>query len=189
MKRFGGIQDAAKEIAFFTLSLAFAFALFMGAVIVQSEFLEGTRTQVPENIAISRSDFLDKSGDPQKKNGSITANEFWVDSIDWYATRFPPIKIHRATVGGNGGSQTVTVYCEKGYKLVSCGGAMTPEGLEEVGGTGCPNDNCGFIGVIPIDIGGNRSETRVAVGCKATVDTEDSMQTPTVDAYCMRANP
>jgi hypothetical protein len=117
----------------------------------------------------------------QQKAGELGANVFYLVSLGKFAHEAPKIKIKSATQSSG---RVAEVLCDEGYKVISCSGSRDANVID-----GCPEDQCGFVGVVPIDKTGKTSVSTapgdtMAVGCKAGARNTGGALV-TVYAYCM----
>ncbi len=147
--------------------------LFLGAAIISKAFQDpsGGQPSVPTNLI----DALDVGSTYQEKGGTIGASDFYVVNAGRWASEVLETKIEEVT-----GGATAIAYCRPGYQLVGCSGT----GIRDAA-SACPEDQCGYVGTVPVNGGGNPTTVNPA-GCKAGVDAGGYMRA-IVYAYCLES--
>ncbi len=140
-------------------------------------FAEATQAPPIDNIPIP----LNIGSAYQQKAGELGANVFYLVSLGRFAHEAPKIKVKNMTQLSG---RIAEVLCDPGYKLISCSG-----GRDQNVADSCPEDACGFVGVVPIDKTGRTSTSTdpgdaMAVGCKAYARNTGGAHVA-VYAYCM----
>lgn len=148
--------------------------VFFGAVIVSRAFQDpsGAQPSVPANLV----DALDVGSAYQEKAGAIGASDFYIANAGRWASAVLRTKIAEKAGGGS-----AIAYCPVGYQLLGCSGT----GIRDAASV-CPEDQCGYVGTVPVDRSGNRTTANPA-GCKAGVDGPGGSMRAIAYAYCVES--
>ncbi len=153
----------------FAGSSLFAFFVFMGVAVVKGNIEE------PSSISVVMPVVMNTGPSYQEKAKNLGAEDFYVRATGRWLSRGPKVVV----VGSILDAVNTTAYCPAGYQLISCSGARARDGADN-----CPEDQCGYVGVIAVDASGNPATTD-AVGCKVGVDPSGNAEA-VVHTFCIQ---
>lgn len=171
------MKPIAQEILTFAASVVAALAIVAGVAVVRGAFLEPPGGPPGErDIALP----LTASREFEAKAGNLQVSDLFVrnrNQNNQWASQFPHMERIRKFVAGSG----ATVFCSPGYELVSCMGSRQFDAIDT-----CPEDVCGFVGVIPLQVVRAGAAIPFA-GCKVGIDPGRGTAA-VVDMFCMGVN-
>lgn len=167
-----------RSVSFFIVFLASVFGAFFGLLAARGDFVE------PKNPLVGFPPPVTTSGEFQIVGGSLNVQDAYVQSLGRWISYGPQVRVVKELTLPGGASSTA--YCPSNEYLIGCTGSREENAVDD-----CAEENCGLIGVVPVDPAGNvlisdlNTGNTKGFGCMLGRDPNLS-EKGVVHAYCLK---